>query len=199
MPRHAPTLPLPPYSFVPGHGLPHPVNDCHGHLHAQHDQPHEPSISEDVLSRLPTAPARRHHALAGILATTPEWLFALDLFNDGFYWEAHEAWENLWNHLGRTTAEAALVQGLIHVAAACVKIREGRPNGVARHAHRGRELLANALVADQADGVLGITASSLKGVLAELDAYKPACWHTNRAPVVRVIVARLELGASSTA
>ena len=44
-----------------------------------------------------------------------------------FYWEAHEVWEGFWNTLGRTTPEARFVQGLIHLAAAAVKIREGKP------------------------------------------------------------------------
>jgi len=39
-----------------------------------------------------------------------------DLFNRGLYWEAHEAWEELWLEL--EDAEKLFVQGLIHVAAA---------------------------------------------------------------------------------
>ena len=31
-PRYAPDIPLPPSAYVPGHGLPHPVNDPRGHL-----------------------------------------------------------------------------------------------------------------------------------------------------------------------
>ena len=34
-PRHCPTLPLPPYSYVPGHEHPHPVTDPRGHLYGQ--------------------------------------------------------------------------------------------------------------------------------------------------------------------
>jgi len=38
-----------------------------------------------------------------MLATNPQWLYAVDLFNGGWYWEAHEAWEGFWHALGRTT------------------------------------------------------------------------------------------------
>ena len=55
-----------------------------------------------------------------MLATNPQWLYAVDLFNGGWYWAAHEAWEGFWHALGRTTPEARFVQGLIHLAAAAV-------------------------------------------------------------------------------
>lgn len=182
-PRYAPDIPLPPYAYVPGHDLPHPVTDPRGHSYA-------------------TA------AEAG--ATPREWLHALDLFNAGYSWEAHEVWEGFWHALGRTTPQARFVQGLIHLAAAAVKIREGKPAGVARHTRRARELLDGSrpaaagggeagLVDDQAETraqppiTLGLTPESLADVVAELEAYRPECWHTSRAPVVRVVVGGLRL------
>lgn len=125
------------------------------------------------------------------------WDYALDLFNHGFAWEAHEAWEGFWHTLGRTTADAAVVRGLIHLAAACVKIREGRPNGVARHARRARELLADSLAKAGDGSVLGIAPRSIETVLRELEGYVPACWHTASAPVVSVLDAVLERAAGS--
>ena len=164
-PRYAPLVPLPPYGYVPGHGLPHPVTDPRGHSHAA-----------------------RH--------TGDGWLRGIDLFNAGFYWEAHEAWESVWHDLGRTTPPARFVQGLIHLAGAAVKIREGKPEGVRRHTHRARELLAEAgggeVGGGPSDGP-GLTRESLAAVLAELEAHRPACWHTSRTPVVRVLAANLLL------
>ena len=90
-PRYAPAISLPPYSYVPGHDLPHPVNDPRGHLYTQAHQAPEPSISPSVLSTLPTEPTSRRHALAATLAADPEWRFALDLFNGGFYWEGRNS------------------------------------------------------------------------------------------------------------
>jgi hypothetical protein len=102
-------------------------------LFASRDSAHEPTITSSQLSALPTDPTCRRRALAALIADNSRWLYALDLFNSGFYWEAHEAWECFWNAFGRTTPEAQFVQGLIHLAAACVKVREGKPAGVSRH------------------------------------------------------------------
>ena len=187
--RYAPDIPLPPYSYVPGHGLPHPVNDPAGHLYGVQ---HEPPIPAAELALLPTEPASRRRALAATLAANPRWLYALDLFNAGFYWEAHEAWESFWNAFGRTTPEALFIQGLIHLAAAAVKIREGKPAGVSRHTKRARELLGD-LTAANPGGALGLAPESVSAVLAELEKSTPECWHTSRTPVVRVLDAPLRL------
>ena len=68
-------------------------------------------------------------------------LLACDLFNHGYYWEAHEAWESLWHAAGRHGRVANFLKGLIKLAAAYVKAREGNPRGVERHALRSVELL----------------------------------------------------------
>ena len=210
-PRYAPAIPLPPYSYVPGHNLPHHVNDPSGHSYsAVHDQPRGALNTPTPFAHLSPNPASRRHTLAATLAADPLWLYALDLFNGGWYWEAHEAWEGIWHSLGRTTPEARLVQGLIHLAAAAVKVREGKPNGVARHTQRARELLGGSraapvggALAEVSSGhgespgnvmaALGLAPDSLAAVVAELDAYKPECWHTSRAPVVRVLASELRL------
>lgn len=70
--------------------------------------------------------------------------FAADLFNHGYYWEAHEVWEDEWNRAGRRGPHALLFQGLIKLAAAGVKAREGNPAGVRRHLARAIELLQSA-------------------------------------------------------
>ncbi len=173
--RYMPAIALPPYSYVPGHDLPHPVNNPAGHLYAtkQHALP-EPPVSPDDLT---------HH---------DNWLYALDLFNAGFYWEAHEAWEAFWHALGRTSPEARFVQGLIHLAAAAAKIREGKPPGVSRHTQRARELLGE-MKSGSLGGTLGLDPASISSVIAELEGYTPDCWHTSRTPVVRVLVAELRL------
>jgi uncharacterized protein len=58
--------------------------------------------------------------------------------------EAHEAWESLWHACGRSGSVADLLKGLIKLAAAGVKSREGRPKGVKQHAARSLELLTAA-------------------------------------------------------
>jgi uncharacterized protein len=195
--RYAPAIPLPPYSYVPGHGLPHPVNDPGGHLYATRDSACETSAFGELLASLSEEPIDRRHALAAALATNPQWLFAIDLFNAGFYWEAHEAWEAFWHAFGRTTAEAKVVQALIHLTAAGVKIREGKPAGVQSHNERARALLAQAGAASDGggnpgrSGILGLASASIAAVCAELDDYQPECWQTSRSAVVKVLVAGL--------
>lgn len=71
-----------------------------------------------------------------------EYLFGFDLFNHGFYWEAHESWETVWIALGRRGLSADFVKGLIKLAAAGVKSREGRTEGVNRHARKAREIFS---------------------------------------------------------
>jgi len=191
-PRYAPAIALPPYSYVPGHDLPHPVNHPAGHLYAGRESAHKPPISTAELAALPSLSIQRRRALAAALANNLRWLYALDLYDAGFYWEAHEVWEGFWNALGKTTPAARFVQGLIHLAAAAVKIREGKPAGVARHSKRARELLGNLEAADS-DGTLGLDPESISAVVAELEHFTPACWHTSRTAVVRVLAENLRL------
>jgi hypothetical protein len=122
LPRYWPAHELPPYSYVPGSGLPHPIGDERGHSFGRHEPPAIPLSEENW---------RRNDA----------WLYAIDLFNHGYYWEAHEAWESLWHACGRSGPVADLLKGLIKLAAAGVKSREGRPAGVKQHATRAVELL----------------------------------------------------------
>jgi len=209
-PRYTPAIPLPPYAYVPGHDLPHPVTDPRGHSYASYAQARGAPNTPVLFAYLPVDSASRCQVLAATLAADPLWLYALDLFNGGWYWEAHEAWERIWHSLGRTTPEARFVQGLIHLAAAAVKIREGKPNGVARHTRRARELLGGSRAAPVGGALaglsgghgespgdtaatLGLAPDSLAAVVAELEKYEPECWHTSRTPVVRVMASELWL------
>lgn len=74
-----------------------------------------------------------------------EYLWGCELFNHGFYWEAHEVWEELWHRLGRTGPDADFLKGLIKLAAVGVKVREGKPLGVERHCRRAAELFTSLL------------------------------------------------------
>jgi hypothetical protein len=188
--RYAPARPLPPYSYVPGQDHPHPVTDPRGHLF------NAPEPASLALDQLPMDPTLRRQTIAALFATHPDWIYALDLFNEGYAWEAHEAWEHFWHALGRTTPEARLVQGLIHLAAAAVKIREGKAAGVTKHTQRARELLGElgaASVGESGVGVLGLDPATVSAVLAELERYRPECWQTSRCPVVKVVSAGLRV------
>lgn len=122
--RYVPQRPLPKYAYVPGR-QPHPVTDPRGH-----------SFGIEPTKLPPLEPAHPERS--------EEFLSAIDLFNHGYYWEAHETWEGLWHAAGRTGPVAILLKGLIKLAAAGVKAREGNSSGVQRHARRAAELLEQA-------------------------------------------------------
>ena len=78
----------------------------------------------------------------GVQPSDDAWEEGWDLFSRGFYWEAHEAWEQLWLALGRTSPRARIVQALILVAAAAVKVRQRRGRVSVRLLRRASDKLA---------------------------------------------------------
>jgi len=119
-PRYG-TRDFPPYSYVPGHAA-HPVSDPTGHMFGIEEAAPPPLDPNDWRK-------------------SEHYLFGVDLFNHGYYWEAHEAWEALWHVAGRTGIVALWLKCLIKVAAAGVKAREGNAHGMSRHVDRALELL----------------------------------------------------------
>lgn len=121
--RLAPGRPFPPYSYVPGMH-PHPIREMAGHSFGI-----EVSVSNFDST---------------CWNQCDEYLFGMDLFNSGYYWEAHESWEAVWIAAGRTGLIADFLKGLIKLAAAGVKAREGNENGVRRHAARAARLFGES-------------------------------------------------------
>jgi predicted metal-dependent hydrolase len=77
-------------------------------------------------------------------AASPLFGRGIELFDAGYYWEAHEAWEVLWHAAGRRGPTADVLRGLIKLAAAGIKVRERREPGVRTHARRAAECFASA-------------------------------------------------------
>jgi Domain of unknown function (DUF309) len=117
-PRWLPQKSFPPYAYLPGK-QPHPVRDPGGHSYHVEPSPvaAESSLGSDVF------------------------LWDLDLFNHGYYWEAHEAWEGLWQVADRDGPPRMLFKGLILLSAAGIKIRERKHAAAARHTKRAAALL----------------------------------------------------------
>lgn len=120
IPRLAPELPFPPYAYVRGQH-PHPTRDPAGH-----------SFGTPPRFWIRPDPDQWE-------ACRP-YLYGIDLFNHGYYWEAHEIWEGLWHACGRKGRTADFLKGLIALAAAGVKLREGNKRGVRQHAARAQAL-----------------------------------------------------------
>src|SRR5262245_12835703 len=147
-PRYLPEEPWPPYAHVPGR-TPHPVSDPAGHqFGAARPRPEPPD------------PRRWQESRA--------FLRGVDLFNHGFYWEAHEEWEGLWHACGRAGPLADVLKGLIKLAAAGVKARAGQPRGVAGHAARAADLFRRSagLLGGEEVRVLGLRLGDLLAAAA---------------------------------
>ncbi|MDA1230883.1 MAG: DUF309 domain-containing protein [Planctomycetota bacterium] len=168
--RLCPDRPLPPYSYVPGH-FPHPISDPRGH--SFHNAEIAPTSVLDDHQLVPVSISRSSDWIQ-----SSDYLFGIDLFNHGFYWEAHETWEQVWIELGRTGRDADFIKGLIKLAASGVKAREVRPIGVQRHARRAHELFR--LVSDTCiDNEAGIRCGGmdLKSLCAAADAIAENAGH----------------------
>ncbi len=122
LPARLASLPFPCYAFVPGMH-PHPISDPRGHSWGSSDDSLDP---------------------ADAVGCHNVYCWAVDLFNHGYVWEAHEAWESLWIAAGRVGPAATFLKGLIKLAAAGVKARQGKLVGVRRHARRAAELFQQA-------------------------------------------------------
>lgn len=102
---------FPAYRFVPGK-TPHPVRDPEGHSYHK-SAPQLPPFAADQWQ------------------ACEEYLYGIDLFNHGYWWEAHEALEAVWVAAGRQTETGLFIQGLIQIAVAHLKRLQGF-NDVAR-------------------------------------------------------------------
>ncbi len=69
-----------------------------------------------------------------------DFLYGIDLFNAAYWWEAHVYFERLWAETP-SADERAFLQGLIQLAAALVKRREGSSAGEAKLVAKALEKL----------------------------------------------------------
>lgn len=56
-----------------------------------------------------------------------EFLYAIDLFNNGYWWEAHERLKHVSIGAGRESSTGRFIQGLIQVAAGLLKLSMAEP------------------------------------------------------------------------
>ncbi len=122
--RRLTSLPLPAYRYLPGSD-PHPLTDADGHG----------GIGRWIDTDTPDG---RAHCYA----------YGCDLFNHGYWWECHEAWEALWHTTGRKGPQAQVLQALIQMANAHLKRRMGRPRAAARLVAMALEHGESALARD---------------------------------------------------
>ncbi len=70
------------------------------------------------------------------------YLYAIDLFNAGFWWECHEILEGMWLVTGRKTKAGKTMQIIIQWAAAHLKIAVDHPLGARRLISQSRQHVA---------------------------------------------------------
>ena len=120
--RYAPGQPFPAYRFLPGRD-PHPTRHPDGHSFGDEAEPPSAYIPADVWRE------------------SESYLFGVDLYNHGYLWEAHEAWEGLWHPAKVDAVLADFLQGLIQCSAAALKVSMEQPRGLASLAKLGTERL----------------------------------------------------------
>lgn len=109
-------IPFPRRKYIPGQGV-HPSRDPAG--------PHVPEVASSVKFGPDT------------WQDCQPYLYAIDLFNHGYWWEAHEVLEDLWMETGKKTTIARFLQGIIQVAAALLKDSLAFDHGASRLAAKG--------------------------------------------------------------
>lgn len=133
-------LPFPPYRYVPATKTPHPTADPKGHSY-------RPPGSPPITVPLKT-PAQWRESEA--------YLYGCDLYNHSYWWEAHEAWEELWQLTDKSGAQRKFLQGLIQNAACALKLHVGRVNGVRRLLGRSDAYLCGVLEQISGDHFMGL-------------------------------------------
>jgi hypothetical protein len=108
---------FPDYGFIPGKS-PHPTRDADGH---SYNKPMETLAAFD----------------ADNWQSCEVYLYGIDLFNHGYWWEAHEALEPVWLAAGKETETGLFVQGLIQIAVANLKNAQGATDVAQRMAKTG--------------------------------------------------------------
>ena len=111
--RHCPERAFPAQAYQPGRG------------------PH-PSTLPD-----PDWPIETWTGDPNTLEANSTFLWGVDLYNHGYYWEAHEAWEDLWKCAERDTAPRQFLQGLIQCAGSALKASLQEEVGCRRLANKG--------------------------------------------------------------
>ena len=119
--RFAPNIEFPEYAYIPGQ-FPHP-NKEGGH-----------SYGKTEPKTMPLDPGQPY--------LNEVYLYGIDLFNHGYYWESHVYWEALWNAEERVGEVADFLKALIKLGAAGVKVYLKQEKTAFEHVKRAREIFS---------------------------------------------------------
>ena len=141
--RMLPNAELPSYTHVPGTSTPHPYRDQRGHSYGRKPGAAMPLVESNW-------------------ADNRGYLWGLDLFNLGFYWEANEEWENVARHTPAESLPNLFLRGMAKLAASGCKVREMSIHGVRRHAASAGEMFADVAAEIDKEGYAGLTFTELQ-------------------------------------
>ena len=113
--------PFPKYRYVPK-TLPHPEIHPEGHSYGKKSPPEEFIVPENW-------------------PQNETYLYGVDLFNHGYWWEAHEAWEKVWMTTPKLDCYGQFLQGLIQWSAALLKLYSGNQKGFEKLLEEGKKRL----------------------------------------------------------
>ena len=122
---------LPPYRFVPGLN-PHPFRHPDGHMFTDGSSPGENERDETTDWRHDT-----------------QYLYAADLFDHRYFWEAHEQWEVLWRFASPGGDTRAALQSLIQIAAAMLQHHMGSAKSARTLLGRAEARISPALLTER--------------------------------------------------
>lgn len=128
MQRYLPSRSFPSYAFIPGKNV-HP-NKEGGHSFAQ----------EEICS-------------GKLGLNNDDYLYAIDLINFKYYWEAHVYLEAIWNAHNRVGPEADFCKALIKMSASVIKFELNSETSAQGHLDRALEILNKLEVSDLDVGV----------------------------------------------
>ena len=104
------------------HGITVPTHAYVPGVNARHPEDWFDQIKQTVTPKIPAA--QLHHTTA--------WTTGLAYLNAGYFWECHEVLEAVWMQTQDGTAERDMVQALIQLANARLKLRMDRPQAAWR-------------------------------------------------------------------
>ncbi len=99
---------------------------------------------------------------AEIWREVPAYLYGVELYASGYFWEAHEVWEPVWLATRPSSRERHLMVALIQLANACLKLAMGQRNATLRLLQEVADRLADCAPGAH-DTLMGIDIDGLSG------------------------------------
>lgn len=147
--------PFPAYRFIPGCN-PHPTADPRGHSYG--------------------APGTQGPSVVWVApqdwAKSTDYLYGCDLYNHAYWWEAHEAWEGLWQLTEKEGIQGRFLKGLIQMSACHLKRFLGHSGGVERLSQGSVAYLRQVLERMQGESYMG---TDLGALVTHFEKYYAAC------------------------